>query len=47
MNKIHIFTDLLKEVFNRAFLLARENSKQLEEIEKSYKVYLDSTVGEQ
>jgi hypothetical protein len=47
MNKIHIFTDLLKEVFNRAFLLARENSKQLDEMEKSYKVYLDSIVGEQ
>ena len=46
MNKIHIFQDILEEVFNRAFLLARENNKQLEEMEKSYKIYLDSIVGE-
>lgn len=46
MNKIHLFQDMLEEVFNRAFLLARENNKQLEEMEQSYKMYLESIVGE-
>jgi len=45
MKNIREFEDYLEDIFNRAFLLARETKEELAKMEQDYNKYIASITG--